>query len=149
MPGRPLKPTKVKQAQGTSRKCRETKNEMLPAKIDGIPAPPDALMKNEQAMKLWTDSVVELERLDMLHYVDLGVLAAYCIEMANYFNLTADCEKYGRVDKKTNRRRAEDIARLDSLKEAIKLTDRLGFNPASRTKISMPEKKKDNQIFDE
>lgn len=150
MPGRPKKPTAVKKAQGTAQPCRMQKNEMLPARIDGLPAPPEALKNNKHAMKLWMDSVLELEKLNMLHFVDLPALGAYCMEMSNYFSLTAYCEKNGYVDMKTGKRRSQDIVRRDSLDRAIRLAQEFGFVPAARTKISMPDKGKyNNNLFDE
>jgi len=146
MPGRPKKPTAVKRAQGTSRKCREVDNEMVPARVDGLPSPPEVLAKNKKAMQLWVESVRELDSLDMLHTVDLPNLAAYCLEMANYFKMTAFCEKNGYTNQ--GRRRPEDIIRRDSLDRANRIAQQFGFVPAARTKISMGGSDKDD-FFDE
>ena len=145
MPGRPRKPTKVKCAQGTSRSDRTIDNEMLPARVDGLPSPPEVLQKNKRAMQLWMESVNELHSLDMLHVVDLPSLAAYCLEMSTYFTMTAFCEKNGYVDK-LGKRRQQDLIRRDALDRANRIAQQFGFVPSARTKISAPGKK--DEFFD-
>lgn len=149
MPGRPKKPTAVKKAQGTAQPCRMQKNEMLPALFEGIPSPPEEIKGNKKAAMLWVETVNELKNLNMLHSVDLGMLGAYCITLANYYKYNAYCEKHGHVNEKTDKRRAQDIVRRDLLEQAIKLANSFGFTPQARTKISMPEKPKDNNLFDD
>lgn len=146
MPGRPSKPTAVKKAQGTYERCKtHVTKEMMPAKVDGIPGPPSVLNKN--AMKLWQDSVLELAALQMLHTVDLAMLAAYCMKMDLFFRMTAFCEKHGYVNEK-GRRRGESIEARDALDQANKIAQQFGFVPAARTKISMPEKANEDEYFD-
>ena len=147
MPGRPTKPTRVKQAQGTDRKCRILNNEMLPTKVDGLPEAPEVIAKNKSAVKLWHESVVELESLGMLHSVDLPSLAAYCMEMSTYFTMTSYCELSGYVDA-DGRRRAQDLIRRDCLDRANKIAQQFGFIPSARTKISMPKRDEGTEFFD-
>ena len=146
MPGRPKKPTAVKKAQGTDQKCRTLENEMSPSKVNGVPGPPTVLSRNKNAMKLWHESVLELKEMNMLHGVDLPMLAAYCMRMSTYFEMEAFLAKNGRVD--NGRRRAEDLIARDSLDQANKICQQFGFVPSARTKISMPDKKKENEYFD-
>lgn len=146
MPGRPKKPTAVKKAQGTAQKCRELDNEFVPTLVDGVPDPPEVLQKNQRAMRLWMESVVELESKKMLYRVDLNILASYCLELSTYFEMTAYCERNGYVCE--GRRRAEDLIRRDCLDRAIKLAHEYGFTPAARTKISMPQQPEKDDYFD-
>ena len=144
---RPTKPSSVKKAQGTERKCRTLDNEMSPAKVDGMPDAPEVIARNKRAVKLWHESVIELDRLNMLHNVDLPSLAAYCMEMSTYFDMTSYCEKNGYVDK-DGRRRAQDLIRRDSLDRANRIAQQFGFVPAARTKIAMPKKDEGTEFFD-
>ena len=144
---KPRKPTAVKKAQGTSRKCRELPDEMLPSVVGGVPDPPAILAKNRQAMKLWQESVVELHNLGMLHNVDLAMLAAYCMKMELFFRMTEFCEKNGYVDDR-GKRRAQSLEARDALDQANKIAQQFGFVPAARTKISMPKKEEGGEFFD-
>ena len=98
-------------------------------------------------MKLWHESVLELDALGMLHHVDLPSLAAYCLEMATYFKYTAYCQDNGYVGD-DGRRRSEDLVRRDCLDRANKIAQQFGFVPAARTKISMPDKPEPDGDFD-
>lgn len=146
MGGRPRKPSAIKKAQGTFAPSRSAKNEMMPSKVDGLPSPPEVLQKNARAMRLWSQSVQELSDLEMLHHVDLPQLAAYCLKMATFFEMEAFLQKNGRIywtDKGDPKRRPEDIIAKDALEQANKIAQQFGFAPSARTRISMPEKAKD------
>ena len=143
------KSTQIKIAQDTLRKCRELKNEMLPMKFEGIPITPDLLKKNKRAIKIWNESVKCLFDLNMLHGVDFPMLAAYCLEMAIYFEMQERIQSYDTIDKLVQK----DEMRIAgaALDRALKLAAQFGFTPAARTKISMPGKKDEgmaDEIFD-
>ena len=147
MPGRPKKPTAIKKAQGTLEKSRTIENEFVPSKVNGMPSPPSVLSKNKNAMKLWHESVIELKDMDMLHGVDLPMLAAYCVKMSLFFRMTDYCEKNGYINNR-GRRCGEAIEAQSALDQANKICQQFGFVPSARTKISMPDKKKESDYFD-
>jgi P27 family predicted phage terminase small subunit len=141
--GRPRKPTKIKEMQGTLEKSRTVENEMMPSKVNGIPHAPQILLNIERAADLWDELVNELSNLDMLHGVDLPILTAYCIEMANYMRLEAYLTEEGRTFETPNgfeQKRPEVNMSRECLDRALKLATQFGLTPVARTKISMPTK---------
>ncbi|MET7253455.1 phage terminase small subunit P27 family [Dyadobacter fermentans] len=142
MAGRPAKPTNQKIIDGTFRVDRAVENEMMPSTLESAPTAPKELSK---AAKLEWDSVCqELLRLKMLHRVDLGLLAAYCIEMSTYLEETKKIKREGSVItiqgkmgeyKMPNPRVAIKNA---SLKNAQALANQFGFTPSARARINVP-----------
>ena len=142
--GRKPLPTQVKKNRGTYQSCRGANNEMIPSRIDGIPKPPKILVK--EAATLWNETVKELYELDMLHGVDLPLLAAYCQEMATYFECSAYIQDNGITydDSYGNpHTRPEVVTQRNALDRALKLATQFGFTPSARTRIEAPVKKEE------
>jgi len=144
MKGRPPKPTRLKRMAGTDQPCRINPNEMEVSRLLNIPEPPMQL--NDLGLREWVNITAELHGKQMLHLVDLPLIAAYCNEMALYI----ESEKIllqGRVDEFYNdegvltKRQAkpeQKIAR-DALAAALKIAAQFGLTPSARTRISMPQ----------
>ena len=94
--GRKKLPTQIKKIQGTLDKSREVKNEMQVSTLSELPPAPNWL--RETAQIEWRNVTNELLSLQMLHQIDLVLLAAYC----NAISLHIEMEKYlmekGRVN---------------------------------------------------
>ncbi len=145
--GRPKKPTQLKKLEGTAREDRLLKNEMMPSKICHVPSAPTWMSKD--AKKEWKATCADMIELDMLYRVDLGLLAAYCVEMSNYINAVKELQKPGEGF-------VIDIVRSDgskypmlnywntvknqSLKNALSIATQFGFTPSARTRISATPK---------
>lgn len=145
---RPKKPTKIKELQGTIRKCREDENEMQVAQVVEMPSAPSFL--NEQGAKEWDLVTNELANIKMLHLTDLAVLAAYCNEMGTYHALAQEMggNYTERTYDKDGKLRASKIApkykvMQAALQNALKIATQFGFTPSSRGSISMPEQDKE------
>lgn len=145
---RPKKPTKIKELQGTIRKCREDENEMQVAQVVEMPSAPSFL--NEQGAKEWDLVTNELANIKMLHLTDLAVLAAYCNEMGTYHALAQEMggNYTERTYDKDGKLRASKIApkykvMQAALQNALKIASQFGFTPSSRASLSMPEQDKE------
>ena len=145
--GRKRKPTNIKVSAGTLRKHRELENEMLPAKADSIPEPPDILKGDKMGLKLWNTYTQTLFDTGNLFECDLTALIAMCKCFSKYFEMQKHCDDNGYVDE-NGKRRAEDIIGRDALNQAMRLSVEFGFTPSARTKIPMGTKKKEDEIFD-
>ena len=144
MKGRPPKPTRLKQMAGTDQPCRIMPNEMEVSRLLNIPDPPMEL--SELGLREWINITAELHGKQMLHLVDLPLVAAYCNEMALYI----ESEKIlllGRIDEFYNdegvllKRTAKPEQKIakDALAAALKLAAQFGLTPSARTRISMPQ----------
>lgn len=138
--GRPNKPTALKELQGTARADRMLENEMMPAKLEGVPSPPEYL--TDEAKQEWYSVCTELLSLNMLHRVDLALLSAYCQEMANYIEANGWLQREGFVI--TLERDNGSFYSMPNpwvaikngaLKNAMSIAGQFGFTPSARTKI--------------
>jgi P27 family predicted phage terminase small subunit len=87
----------------------------------------------------------------MLAETDTSMLLAYCNEVGTYFQCYDILKKGGFTFSTPNgfeQQRPEVLIGNKALLNAIKLSDKFGFNPAARTKIEAPSKK-DNDPFDD
>ncbi|MBO9614198.1 MAG: phage terminase small subunit P27 family [Dyadobacter sp.] len=143
----------MKKLEGTYRQDRAVANEMMPSNLDYAPTPPSFL--NAAAKKEWKSVCEELIELQMLHRVDLGLLAAYCSEMANYINAVRELKKKGEVltikreDGSEYSMPSPWVAIKNSyLKNAQAIASQFGFTPSARTKIN-GGRKGEGDPFDE
>jgi len=128
---------------GTDQPCRILPNEMEVSRLVNIPNPPMHL--SDQGLKEWDVITMELHSKQMLHLVDLSLVAAYCNEMALYIETERTLLK-GRIDEFYNeegiliRRLAKPEQKIskDALAAALKLAAQFGLTPSARTRISMP-----------
>ena len=142
-------PTKIKELQGTREKSREVENEMTQEVVSELSH--DGLI-NTFADNIWLKLTRNLEQIGMLNEIDQELLMAYCNEMGIYFDCMGKIKKAGTYEdlSPANGAIISNLMKVGNtaLNNAIKLSDKFGFNPAARTKIEMPTKKK-GDIFDE
>ena len=145
---RPKKPTKIKELQGTIRKCREEENEMQVAQVVEMPEAPSFL--NDDGAREWALVTNELANIKMLHLTDLSILSAYCHEMGTYYKIAKELggNYTERTYDKDGKLRASKISPLykvmqNALQNAIKLASKFGFTPSDRASLSMPEQEKE------
>jgi P27 family predicted phage terminase small subunit len=147
--GRKPKPTALKVLEGTARKDRILKNEMQPARLDGLPLAPDFL--TERGREEWHYLCTELHALGMLHRVDLSLIGAYCNELSIYFEAEAILRAKGRIMTLKNPdgtikyiQQAPHVAiARNALKTAMQLGSQFGVTPSARTRISQGQIKTD------
>ena len=141
-------PTKIKKLQGTFKPSESLDNEMTPEVVSELSH--EGLI-NEFADKIWLKLNRNLAAIGMLNEIDQEMLMAYCNEMGVYFHSMDVVKKTGFVTMSpANGEIISSFMKIGNtaLNNAIKLSDKFGFNPAARTKIEMPAKKK-GDIFDE
>lgn len=141
--GRKSKPTALKKLEGTFRADRALPGEMIPSKMEFAPTAPRWMTK--EAKKEWISTCNELLSLDMLHRVDLGLLAGYCSEMSQYIEATKHLNdpdgtgpviRISREDGTSYQMPSPWVSIKNSaLKNAQSIASQFGFTPSARTKI--------------
>ncbi len=150
--GRKKIPSKIKDMQGTTRKCRVVENEMEVDLVKTIPEAPNWLSKIGK--QEWVKVVTQLYNIEMLHYVDLKLIESYCNEISLYIECEMELRKAGRVDNFTNtngdliRSQAKPLVKIknDALNNALKLATQFGLTPVARASISVPVTNNNTQI---
>ena len=135
------KPSKIKKLEGTFRNDRAPKNEMQPNKVGDVVVPKNLI--NDFAEKEWMTQTNALTDLGMLVETDLSMLLAYCNEIGIYFDCISKVKATGYTqESKANGEVISSFMKVGNtaLNNAIKLSDKFGFNPAARTKIEAPPK---------
>ena len=138
-----------KAKKGTLKKHRIVKSAVTPPQIEKMPDPPDWLDK--YGIEEWKLKCDQLDRMNMLHKTDLGLLATLCKEWQNYVEAEQYLAKVPRFyeveDSETGRIKyiglhpAHTVAQ-QHLKAYIQLCNEFGFSPASRSRIKMPTDEK-------
>lgn len=135
-------PTKIKALRGTRELSREMENEMMPEEVDSLEIKGQLI--NDFANDIWLKLNRNLSAIGMLNEIDQELLMSYCNEMGIYF----DCMEKVRVEgyisiSPANGEIISNYMKIGNtaLNNAIKLSDKFGFNPAARTKIEMPTQK--------
>lgn len=148
MAGRPRKPTAVKRLQGTLQPCRTNKNEPQPQTSLKCIQAPDFL--SEKAKSLWDFALAQAPEA-MLTSLDFSVFANWADTMAKIIECEEIIKQQGLfiVDEKTGIAKPHPMAKFqDNLKYTLKayLTE-LGFTPASRSKVNIQPKDKEENEF--
>jgi len=147
--GNPKKPTQLKRIQGTLRSDRQTPNEMTPAVYNGLPGPPDMLKHDKSACELWKEKTRWLHSMGMLHEMDFPEIAAYCVNMADYWELREDIRINGRefmTPKGFEQKRPAVNMAKEALELALKIGSTFGFNLSARSKISAPGQDEEDDL---
>ena len=149
MPGPPPKPARQKQLEGTHRKDREAPNALDFNPTTDLPSPPEDL-RPESARQCWEVCAKELHAKGMLATVDLALLRAYCYQTALMLEAEEELELNGKTETRftangSHQVRSPWIAILsDATEKVSKIGQQFGFSPASRTRISAPQKPEPN-----
>lgn len=139
MAGRPPKPAKQKQLEGTYRKDREAPNALDFDPAADLPAPPDDL-RPEAARRCWLACAQELHSKGMLATVDLALLRAYCYQVSLMLEAEEELELNGKTATRytlhgSHQVRSPWVAILsDATEKVSKIGQQFGFSPASRTR---------------
>lgn len=151
MAGRKQIPTKVKKLQGTFRKDRSLKDEALPDQPSTMPPCPknfDKAAKDE-----WFKTTAQLQKWGILGECDMSLLEIYVYNISLSKKAIDMLEKEGHVLRSINKTGAEYVAKnpwMDVFKLSVDFSQKLGtlfgFNPSARTKISKPEKPKEDDF---
>jgi|TARA_R100001440_G_C2520794_1_gene118851 P27 family predicted phage terminase small subunit len=142
--GRKKLPTEVKKLRGTLKKERVLENEMQVEILKELPETPEWL--SDIAKVEWKKVCLELFNKNMLHYVDLKLIEAYCNAIALHIETEMLLRENGRVQVFKNEDGSIKYAQSvpyqkianDALDKALKISREFGFTPSSRTNISQP-----------
>lgn len=148
-PGPAKKPTRLELAQGKPGKRAVNHEEPQPAKGD-ISAP---RWLDGEALEEWNRIVPELERLNLLTQIDVGILAGYCQQWGIYVKASRGLKR-GLVKKSKNKAGAayEAVNPLFSvahraLEQCRMLAQEFGLTPAARTKLKVEASDKPKNPF--
>lgn len=142
--GRKRIPTKIKKLKGTLQKCRTQENEMQVAVLEKMPHAP--LWLSEIGKQEWDNVCFELYNKQMLHKIDLPLIAAYCNAMALHIETEIMLREKGRIQVYKNTdgtiKHAQSVPHQkianDALERALKIAAQFGLTPSSRSAISQP-----------
>jgi P27 family predicted phage terminase small subunit len=145
--GRPRKPKKLKQAQGTYRKDRDLELDTVEAPAGAPPCPPSL---SSEAKKVWNEVVPELLAVGTLSKVDGGVLESYCRAFAQARKLDEKSNGTPVVNTPFGPKVHPAIAVLTKLLPVVeKLAFSLGLHYAARSKVKLPPKPKEKDAAEE
>ena len=136
MKGRKPIPTAIKEMKGTIEKSRILPNEMIVTINNEIPDAPEDL--NSEAQKLWNEVCHELKNNGLLANVDLGLVEAYCAELAQYKEAIRQIKRTSPLIKSPSGYAMVSpwqTIRRQSLKAAMDLGQLFGVTPSARTRI--------------
>ena len=136
------KTTKNKKLEGTYRADRAPTNEITPKEVDSLDA--SGKLVNKFADDIWIKLNRNLADIGMLNEIDQELLMSYCNEMGLYFDCMDKVKNQGYITMSpANGEIISNYLKIGNtaLNNAIKLSDKFGFNPAARTKIEMPVQK--------
>ena len=150
--GRKKLPSKLKQIQGTERNCRVIENEMQVDVLSEMPTAPSWL--SEIGKEEWYKVTNQLFNLQMLHQIDLQLIAAYCNEMSLYIETETMLRNKGRIqafrnpDGTLKHAQAVPYQKIakDALNSALKLATQFGLTPVARASIAAPVTTNNTQI---
>ena len=142
--GRKKIPTRVKELKGTLQKCRQTPNEFTATLVKEIPEPPNWL--TEIGVDEWYKVCSELYNKQMLHKIDLLLIASYCNMISLHIETEIMLREKGRIQVYRNEdgsiKHAQALPYVkisrDALDAALKIAVQFGLTPSSRTNISQP-----------
>ena len=145
-----VKPTALKKIEGTFRKDRAPKNEIQPTIALNSGAPAEL---NEWGAAIWNDIYGEYERIGLITKVDLSALTALCIEWGKYQEANDIIAAQGmQIEEPIYSQKGELVGSKtvvnpllkvasDSLKNYVRLCGEFGITPASRARVSAPDRK--------
>ena len=150
--GRKKLPTKIKEMQGTLDVSRAINNEMQVDVCQELPAAPQWL--SEIGKEEWYKVTNQLFNLQMLHQIDLQLIAAYCNEMSLYIETETLLREKGRIqifkntDGTLKHAQAVPYQKIakDALDKALKLAVQFGLTPVARASINAPKITNNTQI---
>ena len=134
--GRKPIPNEIKQLKGTIEKSRLIENPMIVQINNEIPEAPEDL--NNEAKKIWQITCDELKRNGILATVDLGLVEAYCAELAMYKEAVRQIRKTSPLVKSPSGYPMVSpwqTIRKQSLKAATDLAQLFGVTPSARTRV--------------
>jgi len=137
------KPTAVKKAQGTSKKCRENKNEPKFEIVDKMPQPPKDF--DEYALKLWK-AADEAVKNSVIQYPDLTAFEIVCRDYSRYMILEKHFkENYlTKIEGKQGGRSAAAQDFNSVIGRLVEGLSNFGFTPLGRSKLGITTKKETN-----
>ena len=150
--GRNPLPSKTKALRGTTRKCRETKSDIISVELVGpVSCPPH--LKGE-AKKIYEQKVQQCFAMGILSEIDADALAVYAWEYAELIRLAKELKDEGYTYEVTNKN-GETETKLNPKEKVVRnkiavvntIGSQFGWSPVSRMRlqtIAKEEEKKDD-----
>lgn len=133
MPGPMKKPTALKKLQGTYRPDRAPENEPIPLPQDDL-SPPDYVIGKE-AIECWNDLAPKLHAAGLFTEIDGLMLGQYCMAFQTW-------KRVGRqIANEEIPPNSPGVWQYNkSVETMMKIAPHFGLSPATRAKISVPQK---------
>jgi P27 family predicted phage terminase small subunit len=147
----PPKPTKIKLAEGNKGK-RKLTPELEPQFKNEIPKPPAHL--SEYAVEEWNDLSQIMHEAGVLTQVDGKAFAAYCDAYATWRKCCEEIKKGNNQliyqDKRTGKFHPNPYTKIsfEAMTKMLAFLVQFGLTPASRSKITIHDEKKEIDPFE-
>ena len=143
--GRPRKPTNLKVVQGTTRPDRLTKNEpIVPLSIPKCPS-----FLNAEGKRYWKKTAEQLDEAGLIGSTDGAMFALHCDSFGRYEQISRGLQTLEDLVIETPNGAQQQAAlwqiRNKLWEQVQKSATEFGLSPASRCKISLPEKPKQEE----
>lgn len=151
--GRPKKPSSVKRAAGTEKKCRANPREPSAAPLKALPKPPRDLSERERAA--WVELVAVLEPMRVTTAADLVAFRQMAITLALIEEARETIADHGQTFTVTTqsgdviRKRPEVEILLSAKKQLSVELSRFGLTPADRARVSVLGDEGEKDALDE
>jgi P27 family predicted phage terminase small subunit len=151
-------PTSAKKLKGSLNVTKEAKKkgggeEVSFRVVNNIPAPPRYF--GEIAIREWNDLLPSLKTAGTLENVDLPQLRMYCFNIQiveECSQILADKGYAVTITNKGGHSYETESPAVATMNKALAVVNRIaakfGFDPASRTKVAVPAKQKDEDPFE-
>jgi len=134
--GRKPRALEVQQASGAFEKNPNRKPVVTVRGADGDPVPPDFIVSDETALKVWDEVVEVLRAANILTRTDTHLLATYCSTYSQWSRLHTHLSKMGHADE-NGKTSPESVAYFKLSAQHLKLVSELGLSPSSRARLSV------------
>jgi P27 family predicted phage terminase small subunit len=135
--GPPPKPSALKKREGTYRKDRAPRNEMVAPPA----APPRPDWLDAEGKAEWDRVVPQLLELGVLARIDQATLADYCAAHSLAVKATKKYQREGLVLKTPFGPQTHPMVKIakEARAQALALAREFGLSPSSRTRVGKPE----------
>jgi P27 family predicted phage terminase small subunit len=134
--GRKPRALEVQQASGAFEKNPSRKPAVAVRGADGDPVPPDFIVSDKTALKVWDEVVEVLRAANILTRTDTHLLATYCSTYSQWSRLHTHLSNKGHADE-NGKTSPESVAYFKLSAQHLKLVSELGLSPSSRARLSV------------
>lgn len=135
--GRKPLANEVREAKGTFKRNPNRRPKTIVKADPRLPEPPDFLLKDEVATRVWHETVDVLKDMNILSKTDTHLLVNYCTTYAEWVKAYTFVAENGHCDNHQARASAESMTYHKLADRHLKLLAELGLTPSARARLSV------------